>query len=98
MYVDFSILLVISVIVHHDIPFFISDPDLDYTLLGPTAFTIVPPVLDNFAIRCTIIAILDDNFAELTEPLTLVLVGSSDSYVLSENSHTVINIEDDEGQ
>ena len=78
--------------------FFISDPDLDFTLLEPTDFTIVPPVLDKFVIRCTILAILDDNFAELTESVTLVLVGSSDSYVLSENSRTVINIEDDEGQ
>ncbi len=67
---------------------------------GSETSIIISPSSDVFVTNCTTIHILDDNFAEATESLTIELIPMNlELYVVSEVSRrTVINIIDDEGK
>ncbi len=69
-------------------------------MTGSGISVVISPSLDRFVINCTTVDILDDNFAETTESLTIELMAiNPELYVVSEvGRKTVINIFDDEGE
>ena len=71
--------------------------EVEYIIDGPPVF-LISPSTDNIVFNCTTLIIVDDNFTELTEVVTIALIDSSPLYFFTGITETVIYIEDNEGQ